>query len=114
MHNSSPRKAKVERLIQKDLSEMFQQYAKDWMQGVLISVSAVRLSPDMGIARVYLSIFPSNKAEETLAQINKINKDVRFQLGQRVKNQLRRVPELTMFIDDSLDYIEKIDDLLKK
>jgi len=113
MHNSSPRIAKVERLIQKDLSEMFQQYAKDWTKGILISVSSVRLSPDMGLAKVYLSVFPSNKADDILNQINSIKKDVRYQLGQRVKNQLRRVPELSFYVDDSLDYIEKIDKLLK-
>ena len=114
MHTPSPRQNKVARLIQKDLSEMLQQYARNWIPGILISVSSVRLSPDMGLAKAYLSVFPSNRADEILEKVDKVKKEIRFQLGQRVKNQLRRVPELAFSIDDSLDYIEKIDDLLKK
>ena len=114
MHTPSPRQNKVARLIQKDLGEMLQQYARNWIPGILISVSSVRLSPDMGLAKVYLSVFPSQRADEILEKVNTVKKEIRYQLGQRVKNQLRRVPELTFSIDDSLDYIEKIDDLLQK
>lgn len=114
MHTPSPRQNKISRLIQKDLGEMLQQYAKNGIPGVLISVSSVRLSPDMGLAKVNLSVFPSGRADDILKKINEIKKEIRFQLAQRVKNQLRRVPELSFSIDDSLDYIEKIDNLLKK
>ena len=83
------------------------------MPGTLVSVSAVRISPDMSIARVYLSVFPSEKAEEMVKNINNNMKSIRYELGTRVRHQLRIIPELKFFVDDSLDYIEKIDSLLK-
>ena len=109
----STRQQKIARLIQKELSEIFrQQTAK--MGNVLVSVSAVRVSPDLSIARVYLSIFPSEKADEILKNINASAKTVRYELAQRVRYQLRKTPELSFFVDDPLDYIEHIDELLKK
>ncbi len=84
------------------------------MPGVLVSVSAVRISPDMSICRVYLSIFPSERSAEIIANINNNTKQVRFELGNRVRHQLRIIPELKFFVDDSLDYIEHIDELLAK
>ncbi|WP_392356035.1 30S ribosome-binding factor RbfA [Bacteroides fragilis] len=99
-------------LLQKELSEIFLLQTKA-MPGVLVSVSAVRISPDMSIARVYLSIFPSEKSEEMVKNINNNMKSIRFELGTRVRHQLRIIPELKFFVDDSLDYIEKIDALLK-
>ena len=106
------RQQKLARLIQKELSEIFRlQTAK--MGGVLVSVSAVRVSPDLSIARAYLSIFPSEKGKEIIESINHNAKSVRYELAQRVRYQLRKTPELTFFIDDSLDYIEHIDSLLK-
>lgn len=84
------------------------------MRGVLVSVSVVRVSPDLGVAKAYLSIFPSNKSEELLEAIRANTKAIRYDLGQRVGKQLRIIPELSFFIDDSLDYIEHIDELLKK
>lgn len=83
------------------------------MHGVLVSVSAVRISPDMSIARVYLSIFPSEKGEELIKNINANMKSIRYELGTRVRFQLRIIPELKFFLDDSLDYLERIDELLK-
>ncbi len=107
------RQAKIARLIQKELSEIFrQQTAKT--HGVIVSVSAVRVSPDLSIARVYLSVFPSEKAPELIESINKSAKTIRYELAQRVRFQLRKTPELTFFQDDSLDYIENIDHLLQK
>ncbi|MDE5750304.1 MAG: 30S ribosome-binding factor RbfA [Duncaniella sp.] len=107
------RQAKIARLLQKDLSEIFrQQTAKT--HGTLVSVSAVRISPDLSIARVYLSIFPPEKSVEILAGINASAKTIRYELAQRVRFQLRKCPELSFFIDDSLDYIENIDKLLEK
>lgn len=114
MHTPSPRQNKVARLIQKDMSELLQKYARDWFPGVLISVSSVRVSPDFGLAKVYISIFPSKRADEIIERLNKANKEVRYQLGQRIKNQLRVIPQIALFIDDSLDYIDNIDNLLKK
>ena len=106
------RQNKISRLLQKEMSEMFLLQTKA-MHGMLVSVSAVRISPDMSIARVYLSIFPSDKAEETVKNINDNMKTIRYELGTRVRYQLRIIPELKFFVDDSLDYIEKIDALLK-
>ena len=82
-------------------------------QGVLVSVSAVRVSPDLSIARVYLSVFPSDKGAEILAEINRSAKTVRYELAQIVRHQLRKTPELSFFLDDSLDYLENIDHLLQ-
>ena len=107
------RQNKISRLIQKELSEIFLLQTKS-MNGVLVSVSAVRISPDMSIARVYLSVFPSEKAEEMVKNINNNMKSIRYELGTRVRHQLRIIPELKFFVDDSLDYAERIDELLKK
>ncbi|MDE5727502.1 MAG: 30S ribosome-binding factor RbfA [Duncaniella sp.] len=107
------RQAKIARLLQKDLSEIFRlQTAKT--HGTLVSVSAVRISPDLSIARVYLSIFPTEKSGEILSGINASAKTIRYELAQRVRFQLRKCPELSFYIDDSLDYIENIDKLLEK
>ena len=106
------RQNKISRLLQKELSEIFL-LQKKAMQGTLVSVSVVRISPDMSIARVYLSIFPSEKGEELVKNINENMKSIRFELGTRVRHQLRIIPELKFFIDDSLDYLQKIDSLLK-
>ena len=106
------RQNKISRLLQKELSEIFLLQTKA-MPGVLVSVSAVRISPDMSIARVYLSVFPSEKAEEIVKNVNDNMKTIRYELGTRVRHQLRIIPELNFFVDDSLDYIEKIDSLLK-
>jgi ribosome-binding factor A len=106
------RQNKIARLLQKELSEIFLLQTKA-THGMLVSVSAVRISPDMSIARVYLSVFPSEKADETVKNINANTKTIRYDLGTRVRHQLRIIPELTFFVDDSLDYIEKIDSLLK-
>lgn len=107
------RQSKINRLLQKDLSEILLLQTKA-VTGVMISVSAVRVSPDLGVARVYLSIFPSNKGEAILNEVKIMSKTIRYDLGQRVKLQLRKVPALVFFIDDSLDYIENIENLLKK
>jgi ribosome-binding factor A len=109
----STRQAKIARLIQKELSEILRlQTAKT--HGTLVSVSAVRVSPDMSIARAYLSIFPSEKGSEILDNINANSKSIRYELGQKVRFQLRKIPELYFHLDDSLDYIENIDNLLKQ
>ena len=107
------RQNKISRLIQKELSEIFLLQTKS-MNGVLVSVSAVRISPDMSIARVYLSVFPSERSQEIVKNINDNMKYIRYELGTRVRHQLRIIPELKFFVDDSLDYAERIDELLKK
>ena len=105
------RQAKIARLLQKELSEIFrQQTAKT--HGVIVSVSAVRVSPDLSIARVYLSVFPSEKSTDIIDSISKSAKTIRYELAQKVRFQLRKCPELAFYLDDSLDYIENIDNLL--
>lgn len=108
----STRQSKIARLIQKELSEIFLLQAKS-MNGVLVSVTAVRVSPDLSIARVYISVFPSERGAEIVKNLNGNMKQIRFDLGNRLRHQLRIIPELKFFIDDSLDYLERIDELLK-
>ena len=107
------RQNKIARLLQKELSLIFQQQTRA-TRGVMISVTRTKISPDLSICTAYLSVFPSEKGEEILANINANNKQIRYELGTRVRNQMRIIPELRFFIDDSLDYIEHIDELLKK
>ena len=106
------RQQTIARLIQKELSNIFLLQTKA-SKGVLISVSGVRVTPDLSIARAYLSIFPNNQRDELIENINANNKAIRFDLGQRVRHQLRIIPELEFYIDDSLDYAERIEELLK-
>lgn len=107
----STRQAKIARLLQKELSEIFrQQTAKT--HGVLISVSTVRVSPDLSVAKAYLSIFPSDKGPEMLESIKASAKTIRYELAQKVRFQLRKTPELQFYLDDSIDYLENIDNLL--
>ena len=104
---------KIDRLLQKELGDIFQKQTQA-MHGVLVSVTAVRVSSDLSVAKAYLSIFPSDKADELIKAIRANTKSIRYDLGQRVRLQLRKIPDLTFFIDDSLDYIENIDKLLKQ
>ncbi|MDE7388087.1 MAG: 30S ribosome-binding factor RbfA [Muribaculaceae bacterium] len=107
------RQAKISRLIQKELGEIFRaQTAK--LHGVIVSVSSVKVSPDLSVAKAYLSVFPSDRAQEILENIRESAKTVRYELAQRTRYQLRRCPELAFFIDDSLDYLERIDSLLQE
>jgi ribosome-binding factor A len=104
---------KIERQIQKDLSEIFLLQTKQ-MPGVMVSVTSVRMSPDLSVARVYLSIFPSTKGQEILDNINGNKKSIRYELGTIIGKQVRRIPELAFFLDDSIDYLENIDQLLNR
>ena len=106
------RQKKISRMLQKELGEIFLLYARE-IHGTLITVTSVRISPDLGIARTHLSIFPSDKAAEVLVKVNADTKSIRYDLGKRVRYQLRIVPELFFHVDDSLDYLENIDNLLR-
>lgn len=99
--------------MQKDLGDIFLRYAKR-IGNLLISVSEVRVSPDLSIAHVYLSIFPSDRAEAVLQQVQEDQRTIRFELGNLEKNQLRIIPELNFHIDTTLDRMEHIDQLLGK
>lgn len=100
--------------MQKDLGEILQRLDQNILKGKMISVTVVRVSPDLSLAKVYLSIFPSEGAQTFVDELRLHVKHIRNLLGQRVRNQLRIVPELAFFIDDSLDYVNRIDELLKK
>ncbi len=106
------RQNKIARLLQKELSIIFQEQTRA-MHGVMISVTRTKISPDLSICTAYLSVFPSERSNELLKNIEKNSAQIRYALGQRIRHQLRIVPELRFFIDDSLDYIERIDELLK-
>ncbi|WP_036879643.1 30S ribosome-binding factor RbfA [Xylanibacter oryzae] len=107
------RQNKISRLLQKELSVIFQSQTR-MMHGVMVSVTRVRISPDLSICTAYLSIFPSEKSDEILKNVTANEKTIRYELGTRVRHQLRIIPELRFFVDDSLDYIEHIDSLLKE
>lgn len=105
------RQAKISRLIQKELSEIFRRQTAA-LGNTLVTVSTVRVSPDLSIAKVYLSIFPPAQAGQILENIKRQGKTVRYELAQAVKSTLRKCPDLAFYLDDSLDYVENIDRLL--
>lgn len=106
------RQKKLSRLFQKDLGEILQLEGKAWFPGAMVTVTKVHVAPDLSIARIYLSIFGKDAAQ-VLKVVEVHTKHVRKLLGQRIKNQVRIVPHLRFYIDDSLDYIENIENLLK-
>ncbi|MDO4190800.1 MAG: 30S ribosome-binding factor RbfA [Bacteroidales bacterium] len=108
----STRQEKISRLIQKELGDIFLIYSRE-NAGALVSVTQVRVTSDLSIARIYLSLFPHEKVEDLFNQIKEDTKKIRFELGNRTRHQLRVIPELQFYIDDSLDYLENIDRLLK-
>ena len=103
------RQAKISRLLQKELAQIFQGQTRR-MHGMMVSVTRVKISPDLSVCTAYLSVFPSEKAEEVINNVNTNAKTIRYDLGQRIRNQVRIIPELRFFIDDSLDYIDRIDE----
>lgn len=107
------RQQKVARQIQKDISDIFIKEAADVVRGAMVSVTAVRMSPDLGSAKIYLSIFPFEKSVQVMASIEQNNWLIRKALGTRIKHQLKQVPELGFFLDDSFEYIDNIEKLLK-
>jgi ribosome-binding factor A len=110
----SVRQQKVARLIQKELSEIFQHDGLTYSGGALLTITAVRVTSDLSIARVFLSIFGAPDKKEVIKTLKGTTKEIRYKLGQRVKTQLRIVPDLNFLEDDTLDFIERIDELLKQ
>jgi ribosome-binding factor A len=109
----STRQKKVSRLIQKELADIFLRRSTEFAHGKLVSITRVRVSPDLSFAKVYISIFPTANQEDVLKSMQEHISKFRFELGQKVRTQLRIVPDIAFHIDDSLDYIDKIDKLLK-
>ncbi|MBR3407656.1 MAG: 30S ribosome-binding factor RbfA [Paludibacteraceae bacterium] len=109
----STRQHKIARLIQKDMSDILLRYART-LHGTLISVSEVRVSPDLSIAHIYVSVFPQDKVQETMQQIEDNAHKLRGELGQLERHQLRIIPELRFHLDETIDRLEHIDELLKR
>jgi len=108
----STRQKKVGRLIQKELAEIFRSKTRNMFGGNMITPTVVRMSPDLMLAKVYLSIFPSNKQDEVLEMVNSTSGETRYYLGKKIGKQVKAIPELAFYIDDSHDYAERIDNLL--
>jgi ribosome-binding factor A len=107
------RQEKISKLLQQDLSEIIQMELRHVTRGAMVTVTKVHVTPDLSMAKVYLSLFATNNKEEMLENIKKHGSEIRGKLGNRVRHQLRVVPDLQFFLDDSLDYIDNIEELLK-
>ena len=107
------RQNKIARLLQKELAQIFQEQTRA-LHGVMVSVTRAKVSRELSLCTAYLSVFPSERGEEIIGNVNANMKTIRYELGTRIRNQVRVIPELRFFIDDSLDYIDRIDELLKK
>ena len=114
MESETTRQQKVARQIQKDLAEIIRLRGMAAYDGAMLTVSGVKITPDLALAKVYVSIFPSAKATAVMEQLQNETSRLRGELGRRVSKQLRIVPELVFYLDDSLDYVEHIDELLKQ
>ncbi len=108
------RQQKVAKQIQKDISEIFGKEMPELFRGVMVTVTAVRMSPDLGYAKVHISVFPFERSAEIMNAVEANEWKIRKALAARIRNQLKTVPELTFFLDDSLEYIDNIDNLLKQ
>lgn len=114
MNGESTRQLKVAKEIQREMAEIIRSKGMAAYDGALVSVSGVRLSPDLSVAKIYLSVFPSSKADAVMASVKEVTKALRGELGNRMAKQLRIVPEIIFYLDSSLDYVEHIEELLKK
>lgn len=111
---ASTRQLKVARELQKQLSEIIRSKGMAAWNGALVTVSEVRVSPDLSVAKVFVSIFPSEKQKEVMALIEENLRAIRGELGHLMAKQLRIIPELIFLLDTSLDYAQHIEDLLRK
>lgn len=107
------RQQKIAKQIQKDIAEIFQKEGADVVRGILVTVTAVRVSPDLSYAKIYVSVFPFEQSAVAMRRFEQHNRLIRGALGKRMRNQLKNIPELQFFLDDSLEYIDNIDRALK-
>ncbi len=107
------RQKRIAEIIHNDLAEILHDLFRDIVQGVIVTVTKVRVTPDLTEAKIYVSIFPDTERIRLFSYIEKHQKNIRYRLAQRTRHQLRRVPELHFFIDDSIDYMEEIDKALR-
>jgi len=108
----SVRQNKFSRLIQKELSEIFLKEGKSLFPGAMVTITVVRVSPSLDYAKVYLSVFTNGNKDEFLENITLKSKHIRYLLGKKIRNQIKKIPELVFLIDDSLDHIDNINKLL--
>lgn len=108
----STRQLKYARLIQKEISDIFQKEGKDFYGSAFVTVTGAKVTPDLSIARIYLSVF-KNQGEQVIEQLTLHAREIRRKLGSKIRNQARIIPELEFFLDDSLDYAEKMDKIMK-
>ena len=109
---TTTRQNKVSRLLQKELGDYFQKNGSGLTGGKMVTVTVVRISADLGVAKVYLSLFPGEGLEEALRGVHDRSGLIRNEMGKRLKNQLRHIPEFVFYLDDSLNYIDNIENLL--
>lgn len=110
----STRQLKVSKELQKYMAEIIRSKGMAAFGGAMVSVSGVKISPDLSVAKIYVSVFPSEKAESVMSLLEENSKGLRGELGNKVAKQLRIVPEITFYLDNSLDYVAHIEELLKK
>ncbi len=113
MDNNSNRQQKIAKQIQKDMAEILQQQMPEVALGTLVTVTAVRISPDFAYAKIYVSIFPFARHEQVMQSLEQHVRPLRGLLGNRLRNQLKSIPEIQFFLDDSLEYIEHIEQAMK-
>ncbi|MEE1178012.1 MAG: 30S ribosome-binding factor RbfA [Paludibacteraceae bacterium] len=102
---------RIERLLQKELGDMFI-HVSSTFKGTILSVSEVRISPDLSVAKAYISVFPQSQSEYVIETLKNSSRSIRYELGKRIKNQVRVIPELIFKLDETLDKLETIDRLL--
>lgn len=108
------RQEKVSKQIQKDMADIIQHYAKEIAPGKILTVTEVRITPDLGLARILISVFPSESSQEIVNELTNKKSLYRNELSKKMRHQLKKMPEIEFFLDDSFNYIEKIDKLLNK
>jgi len=107
------RQHKISKQIQKDMAEILRPHALSIAPGRMLTVTEVNITPDLGLTRIHISIFPSQKGNEYIEMLNNSKNQYRNELGKRLRHHLKKIPEILFVLDDSLDYIENIDNLLK-
>ncbi|MCC2599167.1 30S ribosome-binding factor RbfA [Sphingobacterium sp. FBM7-1] len=114
MGTESKRQQRFAGVIQEDLAALFQKDSNSWAPGAFITVTKVRVTPDLAIARIYLSFLNTQTAKDDLKQIQNRTSEIRYKLGTKIKNQVRVVPELEFFLDDTNEYVERMEKLFEK
>lgn len=112
-NNVSTRQLKISRQIQRDISDIFIKEGKEAVHGSMVTVTVVRMSPDLSLAKVYLSVFPFERSKEIMERVRAAAPQMRHALGKRMRNQIKSIPEVAFFLDDSQDYAANINTLFK-